>query len=134
MHKDVFVHFFEVGNHKGKAGGDFYSAHKFIAVSLHNFQYPTLHSPSLPFDRKYHYSDLVAIQGLLEVRFLHQNISSFHCIRVVGNDKGKTWVDEINSTADVFWVLCRGKIVAGASGNLPISNELKKYGLYPILV
>ena len=125
MHKNILVHFFEIGNDKGKSGGDFYSAHKFIPVSLHNFQDPALCSPSLPFDRKYHHSDLVAIQGLLEVRFLHQNISSLHRIRVVGNDKGKTRVDEINSTADVFWVLCGGKIVAGASGNLPISNELE---------
>ena len=71
VHKDVLVHFFEVGYYKGKARGNFYTTHKFIPVALHDFQNSTLGSSGLSFHRKYHHAHLVAIQGLLEVGILH---------------------------------------------------------------
>ena len=61
VHKDVLVHFLEVGYYKGKARGNFYTAHKFISAALHDFQHATLSSAGLSFDRKYHHAHLIAI-------------------------------------------------------------------------
>ena len=71
MHKDVLVHFLEIGHHKGKARGNFYTAHKFISVAFYDFQHATFSSAGLSFDRKYHHANLIAVQGMLEVGIFH---------------------------------------------------------------
>ena len=71
VHKDVLVHFLEVGHYKGKAMGNFYTTYKFISAALHDFQDATLSSSGLSFDRKYHHANLISVQSLLEVGILH---------------------------------------------------------------